>query len=97
MLRFRQKPGVAGEDPFVHQQNLGREAGGDGECQARHHAGRVGADGNVEIVAEFGEFGDIGHPLFDFARGKSEDQSAQADIVVAADIAIDAEADVEHR
>ena len=49
-----------------------------------------------KIVAEFGELGDLCHPLLDVAWTEAQDQASKANIVVSADLAVDAESHIEY-
>ena len=51
--------GIAGEEPFVHQQDVGRHRGGHGEGQPHIHAGRIAAHRHVEEIAEPREARDL--------------------------------------
>ena len=59
LLSLRQEMCVAGGNPFVHQQYLGRDAGRNREGEPKHHAGGIGPDRHVDVMAEFGELGDL--------------------------------------
>jgi hypothetical protein len=45
---FLLKRGISNGQHFIHDQNLGFEIGGDGECQSQIHPAGIMFDGTVE-------------------------------------------------
>ena len=88
---------VAGQDPFIHQQYFRLEARRDRKSEPQYHSRRIGPHRHVEVIAEFGEFDDVRQVLFDRAGRQPEQKGSQANVLIAAQICIDSDTDVEHR
>ena len=50
---------VADGQGFIHQQDLRVHVDRHGECQADHHAARIGLDRLIDEVADLGEILDV--------------------------------------
>src|SRR5260370_4147700 len=88
---------VAGQEPFVPQQDFRLKAGGNGKTEPQHHAPRVGPYRHHQIVAKLGKFGDFRYAALHGTRANYEQLRAGANVVETAELRIDAEVDVEHR
>ncbi len=79
---------VADRQHLVDEHDVVVHVGGDGEAQAKLHAGRVGAHREVDEVLELGELDDLredrGDPLF----GQAHDRAAEADVLAAREVRV---------
>ena len=80
------KVDIAHGEGFIHQQNLGVDVNGDGEGEADGHAARIGLDGLVDELADFGEVFDVAVSLVDLAFGEAQNGGVEVDVVAAAEI-----------
>ena len=88
---------VADAQPFVHEQDLGLEAGAHREAKPESHARRVGVRRHGEVVAQFGERRDLLRSLGHFPGVQSEQQAAGHDVLVTGRVVVDAERYVQQR
>ena len=87
--------GVAGEEPFVHQQDLRADGGGEREAETDDHASAIDADGQVDEFVHFGELADVGFELGDGAWVKPGVEAAERDVFPAGEAEVHAQGGVE--
>ena len=88
---------VADAQDFVDQQDLGLEVGGDGECEANVHPTRIALHGHVDEATDSGEVDDVVELRSDLPAPHSEECAVQVDVVTAAQLRVEAGADLEER
>ena len=88
---------ITDPDPFVHQQDLGLDAGAHREGEPQHHAGRVGVHRHRQVVAQLGECRDLLRAFPDLRRSESEEHPPHRDVLVSRGAGVDAERYVEQR
>jgi hypothetical protein len=88
---------VAGEEPLVHQEDIGRDGGRQGEAQPDVHAGRIAADRHVDELAQAGEGDDpVRHGLA-LGLGHAAVQAMQDDVLASGEKRIHAGGGVDQR
>ena len=78
----RRKTRVAGAEPFVEQQDLRIDRGGDGETEPHQHARGIGAYRQRQVIAELGERLDLRQFALDLVARHPEQQPACHDVFV---------------
>ncbi|CKS95299.1 Uncharacterised protein [Mycobacterium tuberculosis] len=96
-LGLPQEVGVHGADAFVEQQDLWVDAGDHAHRQADSHPGGIGAQRHRKVLAQFGEFGDLIHFRLHLFAGLSQKQPTNDDVLVAGDLGVHADAQIEDR
>ena len=96
-LRLLEEVRVDGADALVEQQDLGVDAGDHAHRQSHPHTGGVGPQRHRQVVAEFGEVGDLVDLGQHLLAGLPEEQAADDDVLVAGDLGVHPDAEVEHR
>ncbi len=81
---------VADCERFVDQENLGIDVDGDGEGEPDGHAARIGFDGLVDEVADFGEGFDFRVAGVDFGGGEAEDGGVKIDVFATGEFGVEA-------
>src|SRR5262245_18779003 len=97
LLRLCRETGVPGTHDFVEQQNLRIDAGRNGKCQTDEHARRIGTHRIGKELPELRKVSDFIQLLFDLARGHTQQQAANANVVPAGLIHLKAGRELEHR
>ena len=72
---------VADGEHLVHNEDVGNDDGGDGERNARYHAGRIILQGHIEEFLDFREFDDFVEMVFDKALRIAEQGAVQIDVL----------------
>ncbi len=72
---------IAGAEHFIDQQNIRVSGGGDGKADAGAHARRIGAHGQMQIVAKFAKFDDLRQGFFDLAIGHTQKPPHKAHVL----------------
>src|SRR5271155_656726 len=88
---------VDGADPLVEKQDLRVDAGDHAHRQPHPHTGGVGPQRHQQVVAEFGELGDLVDLGQHLPAGLPEEEPADDDVLVAGDLGVHADAQIEHR
>ncbi len=96
-LRLLEEVGVDRADALVEQQDLRVDAGDHAHRQPHPHTGRVGAQRHRQVLAEFGELGDLVDLGRHLLAGLPQEQPADDDVLVAGDLRVHADAEVENR
>ena len=96
-LRLLQEVGVDRADALVEQQDLRVDAGHHAHRQPHPHAGGVRAQRHRQVVAELGELRDLVDLGQHLLARLPEEQAADDDVLVAGDLGVHADAEVEHR
>ena len=96
-LGARGEPGIPRGDPLIEQQDVGIDRRGDGEAQPRHHAGGVGADRQVEVLAKLAELGDLRQLAVELVGRHAQEHAAGLDVLVAVVLGIEAGRRIEQR
>ncbi len=96
-LRLLQEVGIDGADAFVEQQDLGVDTGDHAHRQPHPHTGGVGPQRHRQVLAEFGELRDLVDLGQHLLAGLSEEEPADDDVLVAGDLRVHADAEIEHR
>ena len=88
---------VADRERLVDHQDVGIDAGGDGEAQAHVHARAVGLDRALDELAELGEVDDRREALLDLRLAHAQDRAVQADVLAPGELGVEARAELEQR
>ncbi len=96
-LRLFEELRITGGQPFVHDQDIGRNAGGRGKGEAHHHPSRIGANRHVEVLPEFGELSYLRGTLAHLKGMNAHIHAAQNDVFASGGIEIEADLDIEQR
>ena len=88
---------VADRQHLVDQHHLRLDVGRDGEAEADEHARRVVLDRRVDELLEPGELDDLVEAARDLALGEPEDRAVQEDVLAAAQLRVEAGAELEER
>src|SRR5690606_34565571 len=85
----------SGGECFVDHEDVVAFDGGDGEAEALGHAGGVGAHGQVDEVAEAGEFDDVVVVFAGLGGGHAHGEAAEDDVAFAGEVAHEGGVDAE--
>ena len=88
---------VAYRESFIYQEDFGIHVDRHRKGQAHHHAARVGLDGLIDEVADFGEGRNILVALVDLARREPQNRAVQVDVVPAAEFGVKSSAEFQQR
>ena len=86
---------VADGEDLVHEQDVRRHVGGDGESEPQIHARRVALDRRVHEALQPGELDDLVEPGVHLLPGHAEDRAVQVGVLEARQLAVEAGADLE--
>jgi len=84
-------------DALIEQQDLGVDAGDHAHRQPDPHPGGVGAQRHRQVVTQFGELGDLIDLGQHLLSGLAEEQAADDDVLVAGDLWVHADPEIEDR
>lgn len=97
LLRALREFGVAHADDLVEDQDVGVHGRADSEGEPQHHAARIGADRQVQKLAQLAELLDIGDDRLGLLVVAAEHDAAHADVVIARGVGVHAHREVEKR
>ena len=88
---------VADGEDLVEEQHVGVDVRGDREAEPHVHPRRVGANRQVDVVADAGELDDLVHPLADLGAGQAVQRAVQEDVLAAGELRVEPGAELEQR
>ena len=88
---------VADREDLVEQQHVGLQERGDREAEPHRHPARVRAHGPVDRVLDLGERDDLVEALADLGAAQALDRAVQVDVLAAAEVRVEAGAELEQR
>ena len=88
---------VAHGEDLVEQEHVGVDVRRDREAEPHVHAGRVGANGQLEVVADAGEVDDLVHAFADLRARETVERAVQEDVLASGELRMEPGAELEQR